>query len=330
MDRIAPFTLRRPRTPAEAVAMLATTPGARALAGGTDLVPNLRRGLAAPALLVDLSAIDGFARVRVTADGAVLGAGVTLAALAEDPGIAHAFPALAQAAASVAAPAHRSAATLGGNLCCDTRCVFYNQSAWWRAANDHCLKHGGTVCHVAPQGRRCHAAYSGDLTPALLVLDATVALEGPRGARPAALAELYVDDGAAHLALGPAELVVGVEIPRQPAGARSGYRKARVRGGIDFPLAGVAARLTLAGARVAELRVAVTGTNPRPFLLAGTDAFANERVDDALLAQLGKLVQRQVAPMRTTAAAAQYRRAVAAALARRLVRDLAADAAPAS
>ena len=323
MARTSPFVLRQPRTLADAVACLAATPGARALAGGTDLVPNLRRGLAAPKMLVDLTAIEGFARMRVTADGVVLGAGVTLALLALDPSIAATFAALAQAAAAVAAPAHRSAATLGGNLCLDTRCVFYNQSAWWRAANDHCLKHGGTTCHVAPQGRRCHAAYSGDLAPALLVLGAVVSIAGPRGARRVALADLYVDDGAAHVALAPAELVVDVTIPVQPPGARSGYRKARVRGAIDFPLAGVAARLSMAGGRIAELRVALTGTNSRPFLLAGTEALAGARVDEALLARLGKLVQRQVAPMRTTVTAAHYRREVAATLARRLVHDLA-------
>lgn len=324
MDRIDPLVVLQPRTLAEAIACLDATPDAYALAGGTDLVANLRHGLVEPAALVDLSTVGELGTLRVSDGGAVLGAGVTLARLAADSTIARAFPALAEAARAVAAPAHRNAATLGGNLCVDTRCVFYNQSAWWRAANDHCLKRGGTICHVAPQGKRCRAAYSGDLAPVLLVLDATVSIHGAQGVRRLPLAELFVDDGAAHLALTRGELVATVELPRQPEGARSGYRKARARGAIDFPLAGVAARLVLAGERIAGLRVALTGTNSHPLVLAGTDELAGERVDDAVLARVAKLVQRQVTPMRTTVIAANYRREVAATLARRLVRDLAA------
>lgn len=326
MDRIDPLVVLQPRTLAEAIACLDATPDARALAGGTDLVPNLRHGLVEPVALVDLSTIGELGLLRVSDGGVVLGAGVSLARLTADGAIARAFPAITEAARFVAAPAHRNAATLGGNLCVDTRCVFYNQSAWWRAANGHCLKRGGTICHVAPQGKRCHAAYSGDLAPALLVLDATVSIHGAQGTRVLPLAELFVDDGAGHLALAHGELVVSVEVPREPDGARSGYRKARARGAIDFPLAGVAARIVLAGERIAGLRVALTGTNSRPLLLAGTDELAGERVDDALLARVAKLVQRQVTPMRTTVTAANYRREVAATLARRLVRDLAAAA----
>jgi 4-hydroxybenzoyl-CoA reductase subunit beta len=324
METFAPLTLLQPRTLAEASAWLDATPAARALAGGTDLIPNLRHGLEAPAALVDLSAVPELARISFDAEGACIGAGVTLATLATDVAIARAFPILAQAAGTIAGPAHRAAATLGGNLCLDTRCVFYNQSAWWRAANDHCLKRGGTTCHVAPQGQRCHAAYSGDLAPALLVLDAKASIQTPHGVHRVALADLYVDDGAAHLALGRGELIATIHVPWQPPSARSGYRKARVRGAIDFPLAGVAASLVLEGERIAQLRVALTGTNSHPLLVAGVDALVGERVDDALLTRLGKLVQRQAAPMRTTVTAANYRREVAAALTRRLVRELAA------
>ena len=324
MERIAPFSLCRPASVAEAAALLATTPGARPLAGGTDLLPNLRDGLGAPPALVDLAGIAEMTGIAVSGGGATLGAGVTLARIVADAALRSALPVLGEAAAVIAGPGHRTVATLGGNLCLDTRCVFYNQSEWWRRANDFCLKHGGDVCHVAPQGKHCHAAYSGDLAPVLLALDATVEIVGPAGARRLPLAQLYVDDGAGHLTLAHGEIVAAVCIPPQPRGARTGYRKARARGAIDFPLAGVAARVEMNGGRLRALRVALTGTNSRPFLLDGVDALVGEPVTDDMLAQLGKLVQKQVSPMRTTATQSNYRRQVAAVLARRLVRELAA------
>lgn len=327
MDHLQPFALQRPRSCEEAAALLAAEPGARLLAGGTDLVPNLRRGIEAPALLIDLNCVQGFAGVAIGDDGLSLGAGTTLAQLARDAQIAQRWAALAQAAQAVAGPGHRTAATLGGNLCLDTRCVFYNQSEWWRAANDYCLKRRGTVCHVAPQGDRCHAAFSGDLAPALLALGAEVEALSARGPRRFALTDLYRDDGAAHLTLARDELLVRVLVPAPRAAAVSGYRKARIRGAMDFPLAGVAIAVALRGGAVAELRVALTGTNSRPILLDGTQALLGQPVNDESLAQLGKLVGKQISPMRTTAAPSQHRRLVAVALAQRLLRELALDAA---
>jgi 4-hydroxybenzoyl-CoA reductase subunit beta len=201
--------------------------------------------------------------------------------------------------------------------------VFYNQSEWWRRSNEYCLKRGGDTCHVAPQGRHCHAAFSGDLAPALIVLEADVEIAGPHGGRRLPLVDLYIDDGAAHLALGVGEILASVRIPAQPAHARSGYRKSRARGAIDFPLAGVAARLEMYDGCVAEVRVALTGTNARPFLLEGTNELVGKPLDDPSLAKLGKLVQKQVSPMRTTVTRSNYRRQVAALLAQRLVRELA-------
>ena len=323
MERLSSFTLHRPLTIAEAVSLLAETPAARPIAGGTDLVPNLRDGLGEPPALVDLSAIDGFDRIESAAGGVTIGAGTTLARLAADDGIRDAIPALAEAATTIAGPGHRTMATIGGNLCLDTRCVFYNQSAWWRKSNAFCLKHDGDTCHVAPQGERCHAAFSGDLAPVLLVLGVEVDIAGSGSARRMPLADLYVDDGAAHLTLARDELLVAVHVPAQPPHARCGYRKARARGAIDFPLAGVAARAVSEGGVIGQIRVALTGTNPRPFLLDGVAEFAGRTVDDALLAQLGKLVQKQVSPMRTTVTGSNYRRQVAAVLAQRLVRALA-------
>ena len=323
MDRMTPFTLAAPRTVAEATALLAATAGARAIAGGTDLLPNRRRGLDVAPLLVDLNAIPDLRVITLTSEGTTIGAGITLARIAAEEQIRCTLPVLAEAASTVAGPGHRTVATLGGNLCLDTRCIFYNQSEWWRHANAYCLKHGGDICHVAPQGKHCHAAFSGDLAPALLVLEADVEIAGPHGGRRVPLSDLYVDDGAAHLTLDVGEILVAVHIPAQPVSARAGYRKARARGALDFPLAGVAARVSTRDGRLVGLRVALTGTNARPFLLEGTDELVGGPLGDPSLAMLAKLVRKQVGPMRTTVTHANYRRQVAAVLTQRLVRELA-------
>jgi 4-hydroxybenzoyl-CoA reductase subunit beta len=328
MERLPDFQLSRPASYAEAAALLAGDPQARLLAGGTDLVPNLRRGLEAPTRLVDLGQVQGADQFEFGPAGLVLGAGVTLARLAADPRIARDYTALAEAARAAAGPGHRSVATLGGNLCLDTRCVFYNQSAWWRQANGFCLKRGGTTCHVAPQGERCHAAFSGDLAPALIALGAEAEWLSARGTRRLALADCYRDDGAAHLAIERDEVLVRVHLPAPAAGCVSGYRKARVRGAMDFPLAGVAVALRMNGSAIGTLRVGLSGTNSHPLWLQGCDALLGQPVDDAALSALGKLVQKQVSPMRTTVTPSNYRRLVAAVHAQRLLRELAGEPAP--
>jgi 4-hydroxybenzoyl-CoA reductase subunit beta len=323
MHALPEFTLRRPATLAEAAALLASEPQARLVAGGTDLLPNLRRGLEQPATLIDLSGLGGFASVEDSDGALTLGAGLTLAALAEHPVIAARLPALAEAARAAAGPGHRSAATLGGNLCQDTRCVFYNQSEWWRAANKFCLKRGGTTCHVAPQGERCHAAFSGDLAPVLLAAGAEVELQTARGSRWLPLVQLYRDDGAAHLTLEAGELLARLRTPAPARGAVCGYRKARVREAMDFPLAAVAVMLSLQQGRIASLAVGLSGTNSHPLLLAGTEALVGQAVDADLLDKVGKLVAKQVSPMRSTVTPSNYRRQVATALVQRVLRELA-------
>jgi len=319
---IAEFRVAQPRTVKEAIAERLRDPGSRYIAGGTDLLVNMRRGIARPALLVDLAGVDELSGIRAGADGLTVGTGVALATLIHDETIANRYPALAQAAAAIAGPGHRIMATIGGNLCLDTRCIYYNQSEWWRSANAYCLKNRGDTCHVAPQGQRCHAAFSGDLAPALLVYGAEIDIAGPNGERRIPLRDLYVEDGKAHLALAPGELLVAVHVPASPPPAA--YEKVRQRAAIDFPLAGVAVALAMAGNAIGALRVALTGTNSRPFLVAGTEVFAGRPADEKLLQELDRLVQKQVQPMRTTLASANYRRLAAAALARRLVTQLSA------
>jgi 4-hydroxybenzoyl-CoA reductase subunit beta len=319
------FRLVQPGTIEEAIAALVSHPGSRCVAGGTDLIVNIRRGISRPDLLVDLSDIAELNEINTDGHEIIIGAGVTIAALARDATVVSKYRALAQACEAIAGPGHRNLGTVGGNLCLDTRCIYYNQSEWWRSANAYCLKNRGDVCHVAPQGQRCHAAFCGDLAPALLVLGAEIDIVGARDERRIPLSELYVEDGKAHLALGHGELIVAVRVPKEPLS--SAYAKARMRGAIDFPLAGVAVALAAAGAGVGSLRIALTGTNSRPFRVAETDALAGRPFDEKLLQEIDRLVQKQVQPMRTTLASANYRRVAAAALARRVTTMLFAECA---
>jgi 4-hydroxybenzoyl-CoA reductase subunit beta len=317
---LADFRIVHPTTVKDAIAARRQQPPSRFIAGGTDLIVNIRRGIIRPELLIDLSGIDELSEIRADGDGVTIGAGVTIATLASDPIIVGRYRAVAQAAEGIAGPGHRVMGTVGGNLCLDTRCIYYNQSEWWRSANSYCLKNRGDTCHVAPQGNRCHATFSGDLAPALLVFGAVIDIAGPQSQRRIPLSELYVEDGRAHLALAEDELVVSVRVPANPPASL--YEKVRARGAIDFPLAGVAIALAKSADTIGSLRIALTGTNSRPFLLTDTENFVGRFVDDKLLQEIDRLVQKQVQPMRTTLVSANYRRVAAAAVARRLVSKL--------
>ena len=317
---LADFRIVHPTTVKDAIAARRQKPPSRFIAGGTDLIVNIRRGIVRPELLIDLSGIDELSEIRADGDGVTIGAGVTIATLASDPIIVSRYRAVAQAAEGIAGPGHRVMGTVGGNLCLDTRCIYYNQSEWWRSSNSYCLKNRGDTCHVAPQGNRCHATFSGDLAPALLVFGAVIDIAGPQSQRRIPLSQLYVEDGRAHLALAEDELVVSVRVPANPPASL--YEKVRARGAIDFPLAGVAVALAKSADTIGSLRIALTGTNSRPFLLTDTENFVGRFLDDKLLQEIDRLVQKQVQPMRTTLVSANYRRVAAAAVARRLVSKL--------
>ena len=323
MENMPEFTLHRPDTAAEAVKLKASDSTSRYLAGGTDMIVNVRRGIETPETMIDLTAIADIAEIATDGDGLRIGAGVKLADLAVDETIIREYPAVAQAAASVAGPTHRTYGTIGGNLCLDTRCLFYNQSQWWRESNNFCLKHKGNVCHVAPGGKRCFAAFSGDVAPAMMVYEAKIDLEGPNGSRTIPLADLYRDDGMDHLTLEQDELLVSIRLPKAGPGAVSAYEKSRVRGSIDFPLAGCAVRLTEDDGKIADLRIALTAVNPYPQMVNGLADFIGKALDDDALDAIRELVRKQAKPMRTTTVRPWYRRRVVGALARKLTVRLA-------
>ena len=283
-------------------------------------------------MLIDMTGVAELRAIKADAERLEVGASVTLADLAVHAGVLRHYPVLAQAAGSIAGPTHRNMGTVGGNICLDTRCIFYNQSQWWRQANNHCLKTTGDICHVAPKSRGvCFATFSGDLAPALMTLGAEVDLMGANGRRTLPLQQLYIGharhdgsaegDGKHYLALQPGELVAAVRARHTP-GLRSAYDKIRIRRSIEYPVAGVAVALRRDGATLADLRVAITGTNPRPVLLEGTDTLCGGKLDAQALKGLDELVRDQIMSMKTTFTPGHYRRRVAGVLARRLVTRL--------
>jgi 4-hydroxybenzoyl-CoA reductase subunit beta len=335
MDALPEFRVLNPATLDEVLAARAAHPGSMPLGGGTDLVVNIRRGIVAPPVLIDMNRVAGLTTIKADTNSLEIGASVRLAALAGHPAVMEHYPVLAQAAAHIAGPTHRSMGTVGGNLCLDTRCIFYNQSEWWRDANNHCLKTTGTVCHVAPKSRGvCFATFSGDLAPALLTLGAEIDISAPSGKRSIPLNKLYIGyarqdvpvtetqgDGKFYLSLRPGEIITAVRAKNTP-GLRSGYDKIRIRKSIEYPVVGVAVALKRDGDTLTDLRVAFTGTNPRPVLLEGTAELCGGKLDDRVFKGLDALVRDQIMPMKTTFTPGHYRRRVAGVLARRLLTRL--------
>lgn len=325
MDVLPEFELIRPRSLDDVMEARRAHPGSRLLGGGTDLLVNIRRGIGDdPPALIDMTRVEELRTIEVDARSLRLGASVTIAEVAGNALIQEHYPAIAEAAASIAGPTHRLMGTVGGNICLDTRCIFYNQSEWWRSANDYCLKYRGSQCHVALKSKVCFATFSGDLAPATMIYNAAAEIIGPDGRRTVPVADLYSGDGEKYLTLGEGEIVVAISLDNI-AGLRTGYDKVRVRQSIDYPLAGVAVAVARENDTVTDLRVAITGTNPRPVLLDGTRALCGGGLDEALFEGLGDLVRDQIMAMKTTFTPGHYRRRVAGVLARRLVESLFRD-----
>src|SRR5438093_12632503 len=214
MMTLPDLTVLRPASVAEAVEALRANPGARLLAGGTDIVPNLKYGMYDTRHLVALRGLSRELRyVREESGDVLLGALCNLEELAHSEVVKARLPALADACRQIAGPQLRRMGTLGGNLCLDTRCVYINQTYFWRSALGFCLKKDGSLCHVVAGGQRCVAAASNDTAPALMTLGARLVIEGPEGRRVVPVDEFWVADGIWNKKLGPSEILVEVEIP---------------------------------------------------------------------------------------------------------------------
>ncbi len=319
------FELLRPTSLEDALAALERYgPDAQVIAGGTDLIPSMKQRLFTPRVLVDLKRLRELDYIREEEDGRLaIGALTRITALTASEVVAERFPVLHEAAKTVASPLLRNLGTLGGNLCLDTRCLYYNQSEFWRGSLGYCVKKDGTRCHVAPGGKFCWAVFSGDTAPALLALDARIQLAGPRGERELPLSEFYINDGIARVAKAPSELVTGVRIPAASAGWCGAYKKYRIRQSIDYPLAGVAAVMRKApdGACL-EARLALTGVNPAPQLVNAAALLHGHPYGAALVEEVAHEALRTGKPLRTSASTPEYRRYILRVFVRRALEEL--------
>jgi len=301
-------------------------PEAMPIAGGTDLVPNMKHRLFTPNYLVSLRGLSELHGIDLSDSEMTIGAAETLTSVSVHPSVRLHFSALADAAAHVAGPQIRNSATLGGNLCLDTRCTYYNQTEFWRNALGYCLKKDGTVCHVTRVGKKCVAAHCADTPPVLMVLDAVLDLVGPGGERTVSVQDFFVADGIHNTVREPGEIVVRVRIPLPKQGFRAAYRKLRQRQSIDFPLLTVAVAATLDGDdRVESLGGVVTALGARPRGLSGWDDMARgEKLTPELVEALAERAYKQCHPLENITVDADWRHAMVAVYVTRALDDLVA------
>jgi len=331
------FKLLRPRTVEEAVSLLAKCTDSiatgdspahniRIVAGGTDLIPSMRQKLFEPQYVLDIRHIAELKGIHQQGSGVEIGALTSLTNIERSDLLRRRYAVLTEAAATVASPLLRNMGTLGGNICLDTRCLWYNQSLTWRKGCGFCIKKDGDLCHVAPGGTRCWAAFSGDTPPALLCLNADIEIAGASGLRRMPLREFYTGDGVTYRNLEPNELVTRVFLPESSADYSGVYRKLRVRGSIDYPLAGVAVVIKRSNGHVAEARVAVTAVNPAPLLVKGaSELLAGKIVDEDLADAVGNLAAKTAKPLTTSALTPEYRREMIRVFTKRAVLVAASD-----
>lgn len=338
MLRLHEYRYHRPASLADALVLLAENEDAVPVSGGTDLVPNMKHRLFTPRHLVGLKGIAELhgialadAEGRPVGEGEegaaaqlVIGACATLAEIARSPLVRRLFPSLAAAAGHVAGPQIRNQGTLGGNLCLDTRCTYYNQSLFWRQALGFCLKKDGTVCHVTRTGKKCVAAHSADTPPVLITLGAVADLARAGETRTVPVDAFFVADGQWNTTRQRDELVTRVRIPLPAEPLRTSYQKVRQRGSIDFPLLSVAFAAQVDGderVRAASLVVSALGSRPR--VVTGLEKVAvGHRLGEAAEAIAG-LAHKQCHPLENLIVDPDWRRAMVPVYVRRAVAEAA-------
>ena len=301
MMRLPRFAYYAPRTVAEAAELLANREGdAMLVGGGTDVLPNMKRRQQTPSVLVGLRGIPELTRVT-DGDGLTIGAGTTLTGLLGLPAVRDRYAGLWQAAAQIATPHLRNMGTVGGNLCLDTRCNYYDQNYEWRKAIDFCMKKDGATCWVATSSPKCLAVSSTDLAPTLVALDAVVSLQSAEGVRRVPVAQLYRNDGINYLSRRPNEVLTEVQLPKAD-GWRSTYWKLRRRGSFDFPVLSVAVALKCAADGTVEAaRIALGAVASCPVEAGDASAsLIGDRLTDHAIERAAEMAARPARPMDNT------------------------------
>ena len=321
MMRLPSFRYLAPRTIAEAAAQLADDPSAMVLAGGTDLLPNMKRRQQTPATIVGLRGIRDL-RSIVNGDGLTIGAGVTLSEIAADARVRESYGGLFQAASQIATPHLRNMGTIGGNLCLDTRCTYYDQNYEWRKAIGFCMKRDGATCWVATSSPKCLAVSSTDTAPMLQALGATVTLVSSRGSRVLPAADLFANDGMRYLTREPDEVLTTITLPPL-TGWRSAYRKLRRRGSFDFPVAAAAVAARLDGPDVVDIRIVLGAVASRPLESERAAALLRgKRLTDELIAEAAAAASDIAKPMDNTDFELVWRKLMVRTLVRDALREI--------
>jgi len=319
--KLPEFNLVQPQSLQEACSILTKHKRkAVPLAGGTALLVALRYRLRKPAVVIGLKGLTALDYVsRNGSGGLIIGSMSTLQTLENSPFVLSNYPPLAQAIQFVGSPSIRNKATIGGNLCLDNRCMYYNQSEFWRSGQKTCFRLGGTVCHAVGKGRRCQAVYQGDLAPVLIAMGAEVKIASAKGERTIPLGEFYTGKGEKSNVLKPDELLVEIRVPGPAEGTAWAYEKLRVREGMDFPMAGAAVMVRRNRSGIiekAKIVLGAVGPSPTEVPKAAGLLEGNKPTDD-LLQRVSREAMDGATPVGNLAMNAGYRRKMVGVLVKR-------------
>jgi 4-hydroxybenzoyl-CoA reductase subunit beta len=314
------FEHLQPESMEEALDLLSEHGGeANVIAGGTDLLVSMKHRLLTPKYLLNLKGL-GLDFIEEGKEGLRIGALTRLADIIKSPLVQERFPVLAQAAGYVSAPPLQNMGTLGGNLCLNTRCFFYNQSQFWRQARPLCFKAGGEVCHVVKGSDHCYSVYQGDLAPVLIALEARMKLAQKDSQRVIPLSDLYTGRGEEPIALEAEEILTEVEIPAPAASWGGDYQKLRYRGAMDFPLVGVAAVLHRNGGSCARARVVMTAVASAPVVVEeASKLLEGQKPDEEVIARAAEAAYESAHPVANVGSTPHYRRKMVRAMAKRAI-----------
>ncbi len=332
MIRLPTLDVLSPTTLHDLVETLRASNGeTKILAGGTDLIVNLKQGMHAPRQLVWLGKVHELRRISRSTDGSLrIGATCTLSEIAASVEVRRLYPSLADAVQTIASPAIRNSATLGGNLCLDTRCFYYNESEFWRVGLGGCLKlliparDNGDVCHAAPGRTTCSAVFSSDTSPLLIALGASVRIIRAGGERFLSLSSFYNDDGMHFLTLKPGEVLAEVILPQPSPHLRAVHRKIRQRASIDFPLANVGIALTSASNGVCQdVRIVLGAVASAPFrATAAETVLEGNTPTDERIEQASTAAASCVSPLPNIGSTVRYRKRMVKVLVKRALADI--------
>jgi 4-hydroxybenzoyl-CoA reductase subunit beta len=319
--RIPYFAYLTPSTLEEALSILKDYSGVRVLSGGTDLIPIMKYGLDTPETIMSLKNVTSLSGIKLENKEIHIGAMTSLADLLSSRIIKDNFQALHQAIAAVAAPPIWNVATIGGNICQNSRCFYYNQSKIWRIERPPCLKAGGNICHAVPKGKRCFSVYSGDLAPALIALKSSVSVERVGTYRVLTLQNIFSGNGTAPFTLEKEELLTKIIIPLPDKDTCSSYVKMRLRPSVDYPLLSVAVSVSLGGGRkIKEATFVLGAVGPAPVVVAASGQLLSGGMkNDDDFDALGEILRKGTQMVDNLALPGSYRRKMLPVIAKKAI-----------